>query len=242
MRAPLAAALSLAAAGQAAAQAAPDSQVVRQLLAADSAYEAAWVRGDRAAVDRLTAGTFVDTDASGVVRAKAAVLSLVVAPPPGGAPGFSTWTDLRVDVYGDAAVLTVRKTYRLPSGAQPPVLAQRITDVFVRRGGRWLLAASHQSDLPPPRVVVRVDPAAFDAYVGQYAVGPADTVTLTREGSKLMARRTGRAPIEMQPLSATEFFIEGFPATYTFRRDASGAVIAEVVRVGGVEYARPRIR
>lgn len=55
-----------------------------------------------------------------------------------GAGGAARPRDLWVRVYGDAAVLTAEL-----AGADPAGPRTRITKTFVRRQGRWLLAALH---------------------------------------------------------------------------------------------------
>jgi hypothetical protein len=60
-----------------------------------------------------------------------------------GAAGPMQPTDLWVRVYGDAAVLT-----GVVPGADSSKPGVRITKTFVRRQGRWLLAALHGSDIP----------------------------------------------------------------------------------------------
>lgn len=54
--------------------------------------------------------------------------------------------DIRVRVFGDAAVVTGRTTAST-SGANPVTVTLRFTDFFVRRSGRWLVVASHATRL-----------------------------------------------------------------------------------------------
>jgi len=50
--------------------------------------------------------------------------------------------ELAVRAFGDAAVVTGRTTAST-RGANPETATFRFTDVFVRRGGRWQIVASH---------------------------------------------------------------------------------------------------
>jgi ketosteroid isomerase-like protein len=52
--------------------------------------------------------------------------------------------DVNVRVLGDFAIIHARTTYRLPDG-QPG--AGRYTDVWARRGGRWLCVSAHVTRL-----------------------------------------------------------------------------------------------
>jgi hypothetical protein len=62
-----------------------------------------------------------------------------------GASGLMRPSELWVRVYGDAAVLT-----GVVAGADPSAPRTRITKTFVRRQGRWLLAALHSSAIAQP--------------------------------------------------------------------------------------------
>jgi hypothetical protein len=59
--------------------------------------------------------------------------------------------DVRVRVFGEAAVVTGRTHGRVAYGNVPYDVTIRFTDVFVRREGRWQAVASHASLLTPPK-------------------------------------------------------------------------------------------
>jgi ketosteroid isomerase-like protein len=48
--------------------------------------------------------------------------------------------DVRIRILGDVALIHARTTYKKPNG-EPA--AGRYTDVWARRGGRWLCVAAH---------------------------------------------------------------------------------------------------
>ncbi|HEY7908531.1 MAG TPA: nuclear transport factor 2 family protein [Thermomicrobiales bacterium] len=56
-----------------------------------------------------------------------------------------TWDEVRVRVYGDAAVATGRQTQQGAFQGHDIAGQFRVTQVFVQQGGRWLLAALHLS-------------------------------------------------------------------------------------------------
>jgi ketosteroid isomerase-like protein len=58
-----------------------------------------------------------------------------------------TWDDVRVHLYGDAAVATGRQTQQGKYKDHDIAGQFRVTQVFVRQGGNWLLAALHLSDI-----------------------------------------------------------------------------------------------
>lgn len=71
---------------------------------------------------------------------------------------------------------------------------------------------------------VTVDPKVFDAYVGEYEVGPSFVMRVFREGEKLMTQATGQGAFEIIPESETTFYPRAFAAKLTFVKDANGKV------------------
>lgn len=58
---------------------------------------------------------------------------------------------LKVSVYGDVAVLTGVQFARIEAkDGKEETGATAFTDVFVRRGGRWLMTLAHGVEVPPP--------------------------------------------------------------------------------------------
>jgi len=86
-------------------------------------------------------------------------------------------------------------------------------------------------------VEIKIDPAKFDEYVGQYAlVSEPDIVfSFFREGEKFFLQATDQDRIEIFAASDTRFFLKVVPADATFIRDASGKVTSMLWRQGGDE-------
>lgn len=67
--------------------------------------------------------------------------------------------DLQVHAYSDMVVANFRIELDQDWGGQKLFESSRFTDVFARRGGRWLLVAHHETPIPNARrVAVKVDP------------------------------------------------------------------------------------
>lgn len=95
------------------------------------------------------------------------------------------------------------------------------------------------TDLIPDRKVTRVDPRIVEGYVGQYQASPSVTVSITRDGEKLIMQR-GNERLELSAESETGFFNPDAARTlYSFVKDASAQVFL-VVTVDGSEVARAR--
>ena len=110
-------------------------QEIRVLL---DELAAAHLRGDADALDRLRADDIVFTTADGRALEKAEMQGAqgdLVLP-------MYVHDDVRVRVYGDAAVATGRIRSEGTFRGQPRGGRTRFRRVFVRRGGRWQLVAN----------------------------------------------------------------------------------------------------
>jgi mono/diheme cytochrome c family protein len=84
----------------------------------------------------------------------------------------------------------------------------------------------------PVRNPIKLDPKLYDAYAGEYAVGPA-TFTVSHDGDKLMFAAPGQPKIEAFPESETRFFFKIFDAQVTFIRNEKGEVTELTLEVNG---------
>ena len=96
------------------------------------------------------------------------------------------------------------------------------------------------ADATATPAVARVDPAVYDAYVGDYELGPNFILTVSREGDRLMTQATGQQKIEIFPLSETEFFPKVIEARITFVKGADGKVSQLVLKQNGREMTARR--
>lgn len=86
---------------------------------------------------------------------------------------------------------------------------------------------------PKERQAVKVDPAIFDAYVGEYALAPGFSLVITREGGQLFAQATGQQKLELFPESETRYFLKVVDAQVDFQRGADGKASGLVLHQGG---------
>jgi hypothetical protein len=84
----------------------------------------------------------------------------------------------------------------------------------------------------PIRNAIKLDPKLYDAYAGEYAIGPA-TFTVSHERDKLMFTAPGQPKIEAFPESDTRFFFKIFDAQVTFIRNEKGEVTELTLEVNG---------
>ncbi len=100
--------------------------------------------------------------------------------------------------------------------------------------------ATRVAETPAAPQTVRVDPALYDAYVGDYELAPNFILTVTREGDRLMTQATGQQKVEVFPASETEFFLKVVDARITFAKGPDGKVTSLVLRQNGREMPARR--
>lgn len=81
------------------------------------------------------------------------------------------------------------------------------------------------------RVFARIDPAIYDAYVGEYLVG-SRTCSVERQGNSLWLVAPGWMKGEAFPESETKFFVRAMDARLTFLRNDKGEVTGFVFEMG----------
>ena len=115
-------------------------QVIRKL---DNERIQPQIHADTAALERINADDFIGVGPSGTVRTKPQVISDFTS----GDLKFQSLTtdDVRVRVYGDAAVETGRSTMDGQDKGKAVPHDTRFTRVWVKQHGRWRLVANHYS-------------------------------------------------------------------------------------------------
>jgi ketosteroid isomerase-like protein len=113
------------------------------LKALEEKWAAAQVRGDVAAMGSLLADTFVYTNIDGALRSKA---EMIVEIKSGKLKILSAKVDdMKVTVYGDAAVVTGRWQGKGIEDGKPFDDTERWTDTWVRIQGQWRCVASQST-------------------------------------------------------------------------------------------------
>ena len=103
--------------------------------------------------------------------------------------------------------------------------------------GIWPHSAAALKPQDPKPTEIKIDPAKFDDYVGQYTLTTLPDIVLSffREGDKFYLQATNQDRIEIYPSSEKDFFLKALQADTTFIRDAQGRVTGLVWRQGGRE-------
>ncbi|MCK6562102.1 serine hydrolase [bacterium] len=106
-----------------------------------------------------------------------------------------------------------------------------------RQGGQTLTVPRFKEETP-----AQIDPAVYDAYVGEYELAPGVIITVTKEGAQLFAQLTGQPRFEIFPRSATEYFLQVVKADLTFVKDEAGNVASLILKQGGVEQTARKVK
>ncbi len=88
----------------------------------------------------------------------------------------------------------------------------------------------------------KVDPAIFDAYVGEYQINDRLVFTVTRDGDKLMGQMGNQPKLELEAVSETQFTVSAVKANISFEKDAAGKVTGLVLQQGARTTSAKKIK
>ena len=122
--------------------------VVEEIKRVDQERIHAQVNADAMALDRIYADDFIGIGPSGTLRTKKDVLSDFTS----GSLKFQSITtdDVRIRVYGNAAVETGLSTMKGQDAGKAVPEENRFTRVWIKQRGRWRLVSNHYSNLVKP--------------------------------------------------------------------------------------------
>jgi ketosteroid isomerase-like protein len=116
--------------------------VEQELIKLENEWADAWVKSDVAFFDRIMADDYMWTAPEGYVNSKADILAIAKS----GVITSRVLADMKVRVYGDAAVVsgrdTTKETYK-----REYVSSHRWTHFWVKIAGRWQCVAGHSSKI-----------------------------------------------------------------------------------------------
>lgn len=120
-------------------------KIEREVVAVDREFDAALGQNDAAALDKLVADDCVFTNDQGKVFGKQYRVGVTTSH----RVVFDSYAadDVRVQVYGDTAVVTERNTTTSQARDQSHTGQFRYTRVYVKRNGRWQLVAAQKTKI-----------------------------------------------------------------------------------------------
>ena len=119
-----------------------DEATLKQI---EEQWEAASLKSDVATLSSLLADTFISISADGHMQTKAEMLAALKS----GEVKFekSDVDELKVQLYGNAAVMTGRWTGKVVEKGEAHESTERFTDTFIKQNGQWKCVASHSSPI-----------------------------------------------------------------------------------------------
>jgi len=117
--------------------------VEQELIKLEIEWGQAFYTRDIAFAERFLAADYIGTEEKGIVMTKAQEIEDLKSGVHLSTSGVED--DMKVRVYGDAAVVTGRNTVKGLYQGKPFTSRYRWTHTFIRRDGRWQCVASHIS-------------------------------------------------------------------------------------------------
>jgi len=121
------------------------SQVEQALIKLENDWNDASVKRDLVVLGRILADDYVFTDTDGVIWTKAQGLEMLKSGED--VVTSAVATDMKVRVYGSAAVVTGRNTVKEQVKGKDISGTYAYTDTWVNRSGSWVCVATHSSRL-----------------------------------------------------------------------------------------------
>jgi ketosteroid isomerase-like protein len=119
----------------------------KELLRIEEDLHVAYLRHDAKYVAQLLSEDFLAIDANGNGYGRGKQLAELADPM---VCEYVTPFDMRVRVYGDAAVVSGRTKAKCRADGTDVQVSTRWTDVFIRREHRWHWVAAQVANLPAP--------------------------------------------------------------------------------------------
>jgi ketosteroid isomerase-like protein len=118
--------------------------VEQELIKLETKWVDDAVKHDVTTLDKMLVDEFTLTF-DGAVYTKAELLEYIKSNKEEASIVTDEW---KVRVYGDAAVVTARNTRKMQSEGKEVTSQDRFTDTWIRRDGRWMCVAAHNSTVP----------------------------------------------------------------------------------------------
>jgi len=96
--------------------------------------------------------------------------------------------------------------------------------------------------LPAERKEIKLDPALYDQYVGEYELAPGFFVVITKEDGKLMGQATAQPKVELFPEAETKFFLKVVDGQVEFVKSDTGKVTGLILVQGGQRLPGKKIK
>jgi CubicO group peptidase (beta-lactamase class C family) len=120
--------------------------------------------------------------------------------------------------------------------AYPEYFVQDISGIFLES----IFKPEKAAPLAKPKKEVKVKPAIYDQYAGDYRIEQGVVYTIVREGDRLMIRVSGQK-YQLFPLSPTQFFLKVADVQITFQKSKEGKFDQFALEEGGTKIIASRV-
>lgn len=144
------------------------STAEQQILALNREWADAMVRGDMKSLENLFSDDLIVTSVNGAVRGKKEELE-DVKPTPDLKTYFFNTEDVRVRVYGDAAVVTGHAKWRINYQGKEIDNERRYTSVYAKENEQWRMTALQLTRIMPSPIQQKLN-AVFKDTVGAFVL------------------------------------------------------------------------
>jgi beta-lactamase class D len=148
--------------------AAQTDKTERQILALNREWADAMVRGDVKSLENLFSDDLIVTSGDGTLRGKKEEME-GVKPTPDLKTYFFNTDDVRVRVYGGAALLTGRARWRINYQGKDIDNERRYTSVYAKENGKWRMVALQITRIAPTPAQQKLN-AAFKDTTGAFVL------------------------------------------------------------------------
>lgn len=133
------------------------------------------------------------------------------------------------DLGGGVAAVTYRRRDRRRGEHFETSTWTRALEVYVLRGGRWLLSRHSHTWIVHSPTPIPLDSTTLAAFVGHYQIGEGFVDNVHFESGHLVATSTSETiGATLEPVSQSAFSPDGVAPLMVFERDATGHVIGYV--------------
>ena len=186
------------------------------------------------ALRRFYADRGLLTNSYGYVADAAEWIQLTAQNPSKPSAGYSAeseFSGVRLEDFGDTAVLSVRRDMHIknPAADEDYTTIHQIGYVFKRTNGEWRIINMQKTFISREFKPIKTEAGKLDKLVGVYQGGKAsETLTVSREENTLFAK-LGTNGEKFELLAETENTFYNFQISIAFVRDANGTVTQAVV-------------
>ena len=124
-------------------------------------------------------------------------------------------------------------------GVDAGALSRQVAEIYLE--DQFAMAAAGSTESAEGSADTATDPSFYTDYLGDYDLGPGMVMAISQDGDQLMANTTGRRQVNLIPLSADRYVVEGSQQHIQFGRDTEGMVAELRVEETGSSLTAPRL-